>query len=103
MARKWTNQNIPGALHFITGNIIDRIAVFEQENICLEFLEICGNLRRDWPAKLVAYVLMPDHFHLIANPRDGDIRGFSTTMYPSHWRLIKTGGGLMTLRNSQEQ
>jgi REP element-mobilizing transposase RayT len=26
--------------------------------------------------KVIAYVLMPDHFHLIVNPRDGDIRGF---------------------------
>lgn len=27
-------------------------------------------------AKLIAYVLMPDHFYLISNPRDGRIREF---------------------------
>src|SRR5262249_14154187 len=30
----------------------------------------------DWPSKLICYVLMPDHFHLIVNPKDGNIRGF---------------------------
>ncbi|HKY28035.1 MAG TPA: transposase, partial [Pyrinomonadaceae bacterium] len=29
-----------------------------------------------WPCKLIAYVLMPDHFHLIVNPRDGRVREF---------------------------
>ncbi len=27
-------------------------------------------------AKLIAYVLMPDHFHLLSNPRDGRIKEF---------------------------
>ncbi len=31
---------------------------------------------QEWPAKLIAYVLMPDHFHLISNPRDGRIIEF---------------------------
>jgi REP element-mobilizing transposase RayT len=33
-------------------------------------------LSQDWPSKLIAYVLMPDHFHLIVNPPDGRIREF---------------------------
>jgi putative transposase len=33
-------------------------------------------LNQKWPSKLVAYVLMPDHFHLICNPWDGRIREF---------------------------
>jgi REP element-mobilizing transposase RayT len=32
------------------------------------------------PVKLIAYVLMPDHFHLIVNPRDGRIREFTGTL-----------------------
>jgi REP element-mobilizing transposase RayT len=76
MARKWSNFNIPGALHFVTGNVRDRIPLFRDECFCLEFFEVCSNLRNSWPTKLIAHVLMPDHFHLIANPRDGDIQGF---------------------------
>ena len=35
------------------------------------FLSEIKTLNRDWPSKFIAYVLMPDHFHLISNPRDG--------------------------------
>lgn len=77
MARKWSNLNLPGALHFLTGNLIHRVPTFKQEASCLAFLEVLGTLINEWPSKLVAYVLMPDHIHLIANPRDGDIKGFA--------------------------
>ncbi len=80
MAKKWSNQNLPGALHFVTGNVIDRIPVFIHKACCEAFLEVCADLIAKWPAKLIAYVLMPDHFHLIANPGDGDIRGFSGSL-----------------------
>jgi hypothetical protein len=30
MARKWSNLNLRGALHFVTGNCINRIPVFTE-------------------------------------------------------------------------
>src|SRR6476659_979250 len=77
MTKKWHNQNLPGALHYVTGNVINRIRVFKNPNCCKGFLEVCDELVRTWPAKLIVYVVMPDHFHLIVNPRDGDIQGFA--------------------------
>jgi putative transposase len=77
MTKKWSNINIPGALHFITGNVRGRIPIFKKDRYCHEFFAVCGELRQSWPAKIIAYVLMPDHFHLIANPRDGKIREFA--------------------------
>jgi len=74
MARKWSNRNLPGALHFLSGNINHRLAIFEQVVYCHAFIEVLSNLREQWPFKLVAYVLMPDHVHLIVNPKDGRIR-----------------------------
>lgn len=76
MARKWSNQNLPGALHFVTGNIIDRIPIFKHEQSCNAFLEELRSQITKWPSKLISWVLMPEHFHLIVNPRDGDIKGF---------------------------
>ena len=76
MVRKWSNINIPGALHFVTGNIRDRIPIFTNKGCCLDFFRVSADLKIDWPAKVIAYVLMPEHFHLIVNPRDGDIKGF---------------------------
>jgi putative transposase len=76
MARKWSNLNLPGALHFVTGICINRIQVFTEPECCEEFLAELKSLNQDWPSKLIAYVLMPDHFHFIVNPRDGRIKEF---------------------------
>jgi putative transposase len=80
MVRKWSNLNLPGALHFLTGNLVHRVPAFRQESSCQVFLEVLGTLISGWPTKLIAYVLMPDHVHLIVNPRDGDIKGFAGTL-----------------------
>src|SRR5262245_34418740 len=76
MARKWSNINLPGALHFVTGNCINRLPVFTEHECCQAFLDELKTLDQEWHTKLVAYVLMPDHFHLISNPRDGRIIEF---------------------------
>jgi REP element-mobilizing transposase RayT len=77
MARKWSNLNLPGALHFITGNFLNRIPGFSDSKCCNAFVEELQTLNRSWPSKLITYVLMPDHFHLIVNPRDGRIQEFT--------------------------
>ena len=77
MTKKWSNQNLPGALHYITGKVRHRIPIFKQEQCCLAFIEVCTALLQSWPSKLIVFVIMPDHFHLIVNPRDGNIRGFA--------------------------
>ena len=82
MARKWSNLNLPGALHFVTGNFINRIPAFTSPACCSAFLEVLAELNRDWPSKLIAYVLMPDHLHFISNPRDGRIKEFTGALKP---------------------
>jgi putative transposase len=77
MARKWSNLNLPGALHYVTGNFLNRIPVFTVPQFCIAFLDELEKLNQKWPSKLITYVLMPDHFHLIANPRDGRIKEFT--------------------------
>jgi hypothetical protein len=68
MARKWSNLNLPGALHYITGNFLDRTPVFTDAECCKILLDELEKLKRNWPSKLITYVLMPDHLHLIADP-----------------------------------
>ena len=76
MARKWSNENLPGALHYVTGNFFNRLPVFTDPTSCRSFLHELQNINHTWPARLIAWVLMPDHFHLISNPRDGRIKEF---------------------------
>jgi REP element-mobilizing transposase RayT len=76
MATKWSNINLPGALHFVTGNCINRIPVFSQPDCCHAFLKELEKLNQEWPAKLIVYIIMPDHVHFISNPQDGRIIEF---------------------------
>jgi len=80
MTRKWSNLNLPGALHFATGNVLERKPVFKERTCCEVFVETFRTLLREWPCKLIAYVLMPDHFHTIVNPRDGRVKEFLGTL-----------------------
>ena len=80
MARKWSNLNIPGALHFVTGNFLNRAPLFRDSACCGAFLQVLSDLNQQWPSKLIAFVLMPDHFRLIRNPRDGRIKEFIGTL-----------------------
>ncbi|HWX41292.1 MAG TPA: transposase [Blastocatellia bacterium] len=57
-----------------------RAKTFQDTQYCLTFLQAIQELRESWPFKLIAYVLMPDHCHLIVNPRDGRITDLTGAM-----------------------
>jgi putative transposase len=86
--KKWTNRNLPGALHFVTGVVRNRRRIFSNPNHCVTFLKEMQELRRTRPAKLVAFVVMPDHFHLIVNPEDGNIREWTGALKSKSARAI---------------
>ena len=86
--KKWSNLNLPGALHFVTANVLEREGVFRNASCCISFLQELDDLNHKWPCKLIAYVLMPDHFHLISNPRDGRIIEFIGTLKSLIARLL---------------
>src|SRR5436190_16758352 len=77
MTRKWSNLNLPGALHYVTGNIINRWPVFTNSDCCGVLIDELAELNRKWPSKMIAYVIMPEHLHFISNPRDGRIKEFA--------------------------
>ena len=74
MGRKWSNKNLPGALHFVTGSLANRRDIFSRRGPCRAFVDALSEVKNESPFKLIAYVLMPDHIHLIVNPPDGRIR-----------------------------
>jgi len=62
-----------------------------------------SSLRKEWPFKLVAYVLMPDHIHLIVNPRDGRIRELAGALKSlAARRIIDEVKGLSFLREKPD-
>jgi putative transposase len=54
--------------------VVDRRRIFANESNCIAFLEELQALRRERECKLIAFVLMLEHFHFALNPEDGDIQ-----------------------------
>lgn len=74
MAKKWTNENLPGVLHYVTGNVDKRRRIFQLESNCVTFLKQLRSTKSELEARLICFVVMLDHFHLIVNPKDGNIQ-----------------------------
>jgi REP element-mobilizing transposase RayT len=63
----------PNLVHYVTGVTHGRVPIFRNEHACALFIEALATTRQKEPFKLIGYVLMPDHFHLLANPLCLDI------------------------------
>jgi putative transposase len=59
--------------HYVTCVCYKRAPIFRSETACQLFIASVAETRRLCPFKLIGYVVMPDHTHLIANPLDRDI------------------------------
>ncbi len=59
--------------HYVTAVTFNRVPVFRSENACSFFIETLAETRNKHPFKLIGYVIMPDHIHLILNPLSRDI------------------------------
>jgi REP element-mobilizing transposase RayT len=62
--------------------------VFKSERNCLLFFETISELKERVAFKLIAYVAMPDHCHLIVNPRDGAITDLTRALKGKSARRI---------------
>ncbi len=58
----------PNLVHYVTAVTYQRVPVFSNERTCSLFIEALAETRVKDPFKLIGYVIMPDHFHLLANP-----------------------------------
>ena len=55
-------------VHYVTCVTFDRIPLFQRNKICSLFIDALEATRTKDPFKLIGYVIMPDHIHLLANP-----------------------------------
>ncbi len=62
---KSKEQNL---VHYVTSVTYNRVRLFQDDQLCSLFVEALSETRTKDPFKLIGYVVMPDHFHLLANP-----------------------------------
>jgi putative transposase len=63
----------PNIFHYTTSVCYQRVPVFRSPHACELFIEAFAETKRRIPFKLIGYVIMPDHVHLIINPINCDI------------------------------
>lgn len=74
------NPKEPNTFHYLTFVTFLRVPIFHSEQICRFFIESLRETKDDLPFKLVAYVIMPDHVHLIINPLQCNIEIIGKTL-----------------------
>lgn len=67
---KSKEQNL---VHYVTCVTYKRVPIFRDEAMCSLFIDALSETRTKDPFKLLGYVVMPDHAHLLANPLHLDI------------------------------
>lgn len=65
-----TDRNV---LHYLTFVTFRRVPIFKSAAICQFLIDSLRETREKHPFKLIAYVIMLDHIHLIVNPVGCDI------------------------------
>ena len=65
---KWRTIEHPGAAYFVTSSVIDFVKVFDQNVYTRIILKNLDFYRNRHNFKLYAFVIMPEHLHLIIHP-----------------------------------
>ena len=63
----------PNTFHYTTSVCYRRTPVFRVDKTCRFFIDALAETRKRFLFKLIGYVIMPDHTHLILNPVSCDI------------------------------
>ena len=67
------NSKEENIFHYLTFVVFRRVPIFKSEKICQFFIDALRETKEKHPFKLIGYVIMPDHVHLIVNPVGCDI------------------------------
>lgn len=65
-----TAWNEPGHAHFLTFSCYRRLPLLSRDRSCRWVLDAMDAMRRNHNVALWAYVIMPEHVHLLCRPRD---------------------------------
>lgn len=63
----------PNIFHYITAVAYNRLPIFRKEETCRIFIDNLIEIKEIHPFKLIGYVIMPNHIHLIVNPLECNI------------------------------
>jgi putative transposase len=62
----------PGQLQFITASTYRRVPLFSSPRFRREFARVLAQVRAEFKFRLLGWVLMPEHFHLLVWPQPAE-------------------------------
>lgn len=70
---EFRRYNVPGACYLVTTTVVGRSAIFRDRSLCLLLVQSLDFYRKRMGFKLLGYVIMPDHLHLIVQTNERTI------------------------------
>ncbi len=64
---------VPGGWYHATARGTERKAIFGEERCCLRFLDLLEDMAERYRVNVHAYVLMPNHVHLVLSTPDANL------------------------------
>jgi REP-associated tyrosine transposase len=89
----------PGQLQFITASTYRRTPLFSSPRFCREFVKALAEVREEFHFRLLGWVLMPEHFHLLIWPQPAE----STSRVVQQLKQRSAAGILRILRANSGQ
>jgi putative transposase len=72
MRKRMRRREIPGGVRFITFSCQRRLPLLSNAGICRLLAQRCEAVRESGRMRVFAWVLMPEHVHLLCCPGDGE-------------------------------
>src|SRR5437660_12243822 len=91
-------RNAPGGLvYHALDRAVARLPLFQKDGDCAAFGRVLGEALEEHPTRLLAYCLMPNHWHLVLWPeQDGELTAFLRWLTHTHtmrWHAHYHTGG----------
>lgn len=67
------HYRIEGSIFYITSNVYNRLQIFTRPSFVIPVIDSLNYYRYQYACKLIGYVIMPDHIHLLIWPKDAKI------------------------------
>jgi putative transposase len=75
----------PGYVYHVLKRVVARLPLFQKEGDCDAFERVLSEALQEHPTRLLAYCLMPNHWHFVVWPRQqGELTAFAQWLTPTH-------------------
>jgi putative transposase len=88
--------NVAGGWYHVTGRGTERRVIYEEEAEYAHFLDLLAEMRGQYRLRIHAYVLMPNHYHLLIETPEANLSSAMQWLNTSYG-MLRNPGRIRTL------